>query len=376
VRPAQTAFLKGLNFLKAYEFEKAVTAFKDAKSLDTSLTSSADYQIGTAYVKMSKFERAKEMFENIIVANPDADISLFATKYVDAIDQKMERERPLHLGLRFAFEYDSNVVLKPSDTAIVTNITDKDDTRQVWDFQGDYTVRSPHNFYNLKTGYRLRINKQNDFGKYDMITNYFSTQSNFSFNKVLVSFPISYAHTIVDEKNYLSTVTVANLNNFLYAKSRIVQLGIIYKFEDFLRPPFGDENREGNELMGTGGLFWFFADNDGFVNLKYTVSKDWAEGVNWQYWGNRCTGSLLVPFWKKFKFNLQGDVFLQFFDNVNTFFDKRRRDQVYSLSSLLSCEVFKNIDIQFQYTYVNDQSNINLYQYDRHVVSGGVQYRF
>ncbi|NQT22314.1 MAG: DUF2860 family protein [Candidatus Omnitrophica bacterium] len=377
VRPAQAAFLKGLTLLKADEYEGAVSAFKDAKSLDDSLTQSANFQIGICYMKWKKVESARQFFENIVIANPDADISVHAGRYVEALERKIEREQPLHLKLRFAFEYDTNVVLKPADTAIVTNITDQDDTRQVWDFRGDYTVKSPNDFATLKTGYALRISKQNDFGRYDMVINHFSTQSNFSFDKILVTFPVNYTHTVVDEKNYLSAVTAGNVNNIILARSQMAQLGIIYKFEDFLRPPFGAENREGNELMGTGGYFWFFAKNEGFFNIRYTISKDWAEGNNWQYWGNRATAVLLVPFWERFTFNLQGDCFFQFFDNINTVYGKKRKDQVYSLNSLLSYEIIKDtVELQLQYTYVNDQSNINIYKYDRQVVSCGVQYRF
>ncbi len=376
VRPAQAAFLKGLILLKAAEYEDAIKAFEDAKSLDAQLTQSADYQIGIAYIRLNKFENAKGIFEDIVSLDPHADIAEYASTYIDAIERKLEREKPLNLSLRFAFEYDSNVLLKPGDTALVTRITDEDDTRQVYDFKGDYTFRAPDNPLTLKTAYNLRISKQNDFGRYDTIINNFTAQPNLSLDNVLVTFPVNYSHTIVDEKNYLSAVALGNINNILLTNSQMVQLGGIYKYKNYLRPPYGDEDRTGNELIGTGGLFHFFAKNKGFLSLRYSFNKDWTEGNNWEYFGNKISAGILIPFWKLFNFNLQGEVFLQHFNNIHTVYGKKRNDQSYSVSSLLSCEIIENTELQFQYTYVNSQSNLNIYEYDRHIMSGAVQYKF
>ena len=376
IRPAQAAFLKGLTLIKSEEYQDAVKAFEDAKSLDKELTQSCDYQIGMAYLKMKKFDAARDIFKGIIVLDPNTDIAQYADKYVDAIDRKLEREKPLHLALKFAFEYDSNVVLKPNDTSFVTQIEKEHDTREVWDFNGDYTLRSPSNFLSLKTGYGLRFAKHNDFGRYDYLSNSFSVQPNIALERVLVTFPTNYIHTIVDEKNYVSQVSTGNMNNILLDKSLMAQLGILYKHKDYLRPPFGNEDRTGNELTGTSGLFWFFAGNEGVVSLRYSLNKDWTKGNNWEYWGNRFSGGALIPVWDKMKLNLQGDIFLQNFNNTNTIFDQRRCDQVYSLSSQLSYEIVKNVEVQFQYTYVNDRSNVGIYQYDRHIFSSAVQCKF
>jgi len=376
VRPAQAAFLKGLTLVKAEEFEAAVEAFSDAKKLDPQFAQLADYQIGIAYVKMDKIDEAGDAFKNIIALDPHTDIAEYATRYLDAIDKKREREKPLKLTFRSAFEYDSNVLLKPGDTSLVTQITDQDDTRQVYELKADHTLRAPDKRFSLKSSYGIRYSKQNDFGRFDIVSNSFSLQPSISLKKIRFSFPISYNHTIVDEKNYLSAVSARNLNNIILGKSQMAQVGILYKRKDYLRPPFGDEDRTGNELIGIGGLFWFFANNEGFVSLRYSANKDWTKGANWDYWGNKVSAGLLVPFWERFKFNAQGEVYLQEYENVHTLLDDRRRDQVYSASSLLSYEFIKNAEIQSQYTYVNQRSNIGLYQYDRHIVSVAIQYKF
>lgn len=376
VRPAQAAFLKGLTFFKNGEYEQAIASFKDAKSLDVEFTQSADYQIGIAYLRLLRLEEAKGVFKELIVLDPHTDIAAYAEQYIDAIERKIERERPLHMSLRFAFEYDTNVLLKPSDTALVTEITDEDDTRQVLDFKGDYTFRSQDNALSLKTGYGFRFSKQNDLGRYDTVSNNFSIQPNISLEKFLVTFPANYTHTIVDEKNYLSAVAAGNVNNIIFGKSQMGQLGIVYKYKDYLRPTSTDEDRTGNELIGTGGLFWFFLKNEGFIGLRYSCNKDWTEGDNWEYLGHKATATLLMPFFERFKLNVNGDVYLQDYDNTHTVYNKKREDEVYTISSSLSYEIIDNVELQCRYTWIDNQSNLNIYDYNREIISGAIQYKF
>ena len=376
VRPAQAAFLKGLTLLKNAEYEEAISSFKDAKDLDPDYTQSADYQLGIAYLRLKRFSDARDAFRDLVVLDPHTDIAAYAERYIEAIDRKIEKEKPFHMSLRFAFEHDSNVLLKPSDTALVTGITDEDDTRQVWDLKGDYTFRSQDNIFSLKTGYGFHISKQNDFGRYDVISNNFNAQPSISLEKMLMTFPVNYSHSIVDEKNYLSAIAAGNVNNFLLGDSYMGQLGMVYKYKDYLRPTFINEDRTGDELMGVVGLFWFFLKREGFLGVRYSCNKDWTDGDNWEYTGHKATATFLLPFLEKFKFNVNGEIFLQDYDNTHTIFNVKREDKVYTISTSLSYEIIENVELQFKYIHVDNQSNIGLYDYERDIISGAIQYKF
>ena len=113
IRPAQAAFLKGLTLVKAKEYDGAIIAFNDAKSLNIELTQSADYQIGICYLKQDKYTIAKDMFEDILVFDPHTDIAAYSQRYLDAIDQRSRAFSPFHMRVKLGFEYDSNVLLKP-----------------------------------------------------------------------------------------------------------------------------------------------------------------------------------------------------------------------------------------------------------------------
>jgi hypothetical protein len=60
----------------------------------------------------------------------------------------------------------------------------------------------------------------------------------------------------------------------------------------------------------------------------------------------------------------------------NTYFEQKRRDDIYTVSCALLYGIVKNTDIIFQYNYYRNQSNIALYDYTREVYGLGVEYRF
>jgi len=377
IRPAQSKFLKGLTCQKSGEYEEAVQAFKDAADLDDRLKQSANYQIGVCYLRMKNLDQAKDIFKEAFALDPNSEIGNYANRYIDAIDRKQEVQRPFHFSARTAFEYDSNVVLQPDNTAVITGVSDKDDTREVYDIKGDYTFRTEDNFASLKTGYNFHVSKENDLGRYDVVANSFNAQGNLSYEKVLVTFPVNYNHNIVDDKNYLSTVTAGNVDNIMVTTTQMAQIGALYKYNDYLRAPFiEDEGRSGNELFAIAGWYWFFNQNKGFVNIRYTMDRNWADGTNWEYWGHKVGLGVLYPITDKFKASIMNEIFFQDFDNKNTLFDKYRTDQTYSICPGISYEVMKNFEIQFNYTYVNERSTVNIYQYDRHVVSIGAEFKY
>ena len=150
-----------------------------------------------------------------------------------------------------------------------------------------------------------------------------------------------------------------------------------YQKNDFSRAPIiPEEDRDSNYYAGGLGWYHFFAENKGFFGLHYQLNKDDTKGIDWEYLGNKFDATVLFPFMKKFRASLAGEVFLQDFDNTHAIFDVKRRDQIYTVSTMLGYNFWKSAELQFRYTYVNDNSNIAVYDYDRSIYSLGIEYKF
>ena len=110
--------------------------------------------------------------------------------------------------------------------------------------------------------------------------------------------------------------------------------------------------------------------------MRYGANRDWTVGSNWNYIGNRVTAAVLVPVLDKFNWTVSGDMFFQGFTRTNTIANICRKDQVYTISTLLAYKIYKDSEIQAQYTYVKDDSNLSIYSYNRNVTSIGVEIKF
>ena len=376
IRPAQIAFLKGLILLKEDDCEGAIASFKNAKALDRSMRQPADYQIAMCHLKSGKLTAAKKAFEQVVIVNPGSNMANFANEYMDAIERRRETTKPLKLSFGVAWQYDDNVVLKPDDSSLVTAVADKGDSREVYTADIEYDKRLGK-YFGIKGQYLCYLAKQNDLGFYDTFSNTFALQPSIYFENSLLTFPATYNHTSVNDKAYLSTPSVSAIYNLMVGDANMGQAYLTYQYKDFLwEPSTLDEDRDGNNFGGGIGWYLFFAGNKGFLNLRYGLNREWTSGDNWEYIGNRATATLLIPVIDKLNATVSGDVYFQDFTKTHTVYSVHRRDRVYTLSTLLAYKFFKDSEIQLQYTFINDDSNISIYDYTRNIYSVGVEVKF
>ncbi len=379
VRPAQTAFLRGLVQTKEGKNSEAIKSFTQAKDLDRGLTQVCDYQIGLAYAKGQSYSDAHRAFQEVMALDPNSDISAYADEYSKALDKRAKADKPLHLTAGFFTEWDTNVVLRPGETNTADDIGNEGDFREVVTAGADYTQKFSDAF-RLKYGYDLYYANQTDLNDFDVNSHTFTLAPSYNTQNVSYSIPLQYNLTLVDSNElFLSSVTITPQANFKITDRQIGQVGIKFQEKDYYAKIIdGSEDRDGFRVAPGIGWFYLFPEDKGSVGLRYEFDIDNTDGQNWDYAGNRITPSVQfkVPYVPKLKCTLASDLYFQSFRHNNIFFNEKREDQSYTLSSLLSYELTSHFDLQFRYTYVNHKSNIPIYEYDRHVFSTGVVAKF
>jgi hypothetical protein len=300
----------------------------------------------------------------------------FANTYMDAINRREEAMKPFRASIGEYWQYDTNVVLNPSGGNVATNITDSFDTREVTTAMAEYTHRFNEK-YDVKAQYFFYWAKENNLGFYDTISNTFVLQPEMNFKTGQLSMPITYNLTRVNDKAYLSSPGVAGVYNQMAGNHNMWQLNIRYAYKDYMwDPSTEDEDRTGNDFGGGIGWYYFFMNNKAFFNLRYGVLKEWTVGTNWNNWENNVNATVLMPIMDKLTLTVSGNLSAQLYDNSNTIFGVYRKDQVYTLSALAAYKFWKDSEIQLQYTYVNDSSNISVYSYTRMIYSAGAEIKF
>lgn len=202
-------------------------------------------------------------------------------------------------------------------------------------------------------------------------------QPSFYYEDSLLSFPVTFNHTLVDERSYLSSPSVSALYNFMVGDTNMGQATLKYGYKNFLwTPSTPDEDRDSSNLSSSFGWYYFFANKKGFLNLRYALNKEWTEGNNWEYLGNNINATLLVPVSDRLNWTVSGGTYFKDFSNTHTVFGTKRDDDVHTVTTMLAYKFHEDNELQFQYTYVKDKSNLSVYEYDRNIFSTGVQLKF
>src|SRR4030067_2608322 len=141
IAPAQAAFLKGLVLLKQGKNTEAIESFKKSKSTDNKLAASADYQIGVANLQEGRLSDAREIFKEIIVRDPNSNLSQFANQYIEAITRRLKEERPFRVSVGLEHQYDDNVLLKPGESAAAAGITNAAGRSSIRRITAEYSPR-------------------------------------------------------------------------------------------------------------------------------------------------------------------------------------------------------------------------------------------
>lgn len=376
LKSAQTVFLKGLILSKLGKNPEAIESFQKAKSLDEKLTASADYQIAMVNLQDGRLNEARDILKEIVIRDPNADIAQFANQYIDAITKRLKEARKFKFAAGIQYQNDSNVILKPSDATVAGNITGESDSSGIATLRGEYTpkLRAPYNF---KAQYSFYQNLHNRLKIYDVQSHSINLVPGSNLPGGSITLLTGYNYTLVDNNNYLQTITLSPAYTFIINKIQFIQTSIKYQSKDYLKTPANsDEDRDGANY--NGGISWFYliSGNNGFLNMRYEFDKEDTAGKNWIYSGNKLGLSLLYPIMEKLNLNAGGEMYLQGFENIHTTFNKKRDDKLYNLNTMLTYRIYEDVDIQLQYIYMQADSNISVYGYNKNMLTLGIEARF
>lgn len=386
VNPPQVAFIKGLVLLKQGENLEAIESFKKAKSLDETLTQAANYQIGRAYVAERRFSDAKRVFEETIIVAPETDLASLTKVTLDTIERRLWEERPWRNTLSVGHQIDWNVVLNPHDPTF-WQIAEDYDNRDVYSLRSEYSPRLGGPF-DIRAEYSLYLARQYKLEKYNINSHSWTLIPSYDLKTrmlglpAILSFPVSYNHIWVHADSYLRAIVMGPTLSFMISKSQIGRISATYQRKEFPQPPplgLVDEDRDAHTAVVSAN--WSYFIKKGFLSAKYEYWNEETDGTNWSFTGHKIGMAFFtpisIPYIGEIKSYLSAEGFFQKYDHNHTIYDKRRRDGIFTLSTLFAREIYRNLDFQCQYAYTRDNCNVAVYDFDgKHIVGWGLEYRF
>lgn len=377
--PAKIAFLKGLILLKAGENREAVAAFERAKTLDKNLAQPADIQIAMGYMNEMALEKAREKFKAAVQYDPQSDLAAFARRYQDMVEKRLEMERPFRFTLGVFGQYDTNVVLKPSDSSLAPDITGEGSRLMANTFQVDYVPKLDGPWlFNAQYAFYNTLHDRFSTS-HDIIANSILLAPGYGFGTSALNLSLRYSHSMVrgpSYKKYLQSLNVGPLYRRLLPNNQIMELFAGYRVEEYFQPPLvPEEDRDSEGLDAYLSWIWLFRPG-AFFNLKYEFIDRDTDGMNWENHGHRFSLNLALPLREKLQLQLGGEAFFEDYGITHTVFGVDREDSSYTGLAGLAWEFRKNTTLVLQYTHTRADSNVAIYDYERELYSLGIEYRF
>ncbi|MEK6532150.1 MAG: tetratricopeptide repeat protein [Deltaproteobacteria bacterium] len=376
IEPANTAFLKGLALAGLGSFDEAVESFEKSKALDEGLRRTADFQIASVRLKQGRLKEAENAFREIVLKDPNADIAQFAKQYAEDISKRIKEGRPYNITAGLQYVFDSNVILKPTDSTVAGDITDESDSGAVVTLRGEYTpeLNGP---VRLKAQYSLYNLKYFDLSTHDVQSHTFSAVPYYNLANGLLSLVGSYNYTLVSGSGYVHGLTLSPTYQFTVKERNMIQASVRFAAKDYIKAPLtDDEDRDSTEAGIDLSWHYFLTQNRGFLTASLGYASSSAQGVNWGYTGARMSVGVFYPLKERLNLNAGIEANLQDFADTHTAFNVKRADETYSLNALLSYNLLENLDLLAQTSYTAGNSNIAVYEYNKYTISTGIDYRF
>lgn len=375
-KSASIAYVKGMVLLRKGKNGEAIDSFKKAKSIDPKLTQSADYQIGLASLKDGRLDEAKEVFKEIILRDPNADIAQFARQYIDSISARLKAEREFKVTADLLYQYDDNVLLKPGDTSVAADITNEADSATVVILRAEYAPKLPGRAV-LKTQYSLYSITHWELASHDVMSHTVTIAPGYNADFGSLSALMSYNYTTVDDFKYLQTYSLTPTFQFPTGRGHFASLFLKAQKKEYIKPAFArDEDRDSDEWGAGASWYYLLAQNKGLFNLSYAFNHEDTHGTNVQYIGNKLDAGLTYPVTSAATFNFGCGAFHQDFEDPHTAFKIVRKDKIYTVNSSLSYAITEDVDARIQYAYMRGESNLAVYDYTKNVYSAGIEARF
>ncbi len=388
VMPAQIAFLKGLVLQKEGNNTEAIAQFEKAQRLDSSLKQAAEFQIALCCVKARKLAEAKERFQAAVIANPQSDLATFARRYQDLVDERLFVERPFRFTVGLFGQYDSNVILKPDETAFAGGITNESSPVFMPSFRVDYVpILEGPGLFSAQYAFVSNFHENNST-THDLTGNTISLTPGYNFGRSALNFNLSYSHFALHGTRYMENITYGPLYRFLVNDRNILEVFAGYSIKNYFHdipPPDYENDRDAEGLNAYVSWVWLFR-KDSFFNLRYEFIEENTDGIRYDNQGHRVSANAIIPVLTDLKLQLSAAYFRQdyryqvnypefiggFFVNV----PKERRDDNYSGSIGLTWEMTRNTNIIVQYSRTENDSNDETSEYTRDLYTAGVEFKF
>lgn len=374
---AQAEFLLAVAALREERYEEARAGFERARTADPTLSTAASYYLGVADYRAGHTASARARFAAVAEQSPESDLGREAAAFVAAIDGADGSGATVYAGL--SLQYDSNVVLAPAGGLGDPAISDESDGR---------VALSAGGAYQLYRGDRSKVSVGYDFYQdFHFELTDFNVQNHrpslvaiHDFGLLQGAFATQYDFYLLDDANWLHSVTASPMLVWPQRDFGRLEAYIRFQWREYTQSRFEILNgyntagglRQVIGLGAPGRLLWGSFEVD-------SQDSNATNGELYEYTGiqTELLLSWLLP-WAvtseigyRFRYENYADASAAFVPA-----GAERRDDEHRLGAVLRRDLTEMLSLVAAWVGTWNESNKDDFEYDRHIVSLGVELRY
>jgi tetratricopeptide (TPR) repeat protein len=378
-------YYEGLAAADRQSFDQASEKFLRAGKLDPEFGQDPHYQRGAELYAQGKAEQAAAEFQSAVRAGSSAPIQPKPALGASLLSPSKRWSASFGTSL----QYDSNVVLLPGGVSApggATGISRKDDFRMAFNGAAEYRMFQNETWTigaggGLYKSFHFRLS---DFDVLDVAPTLYAQRQ---IGSMQLRFQYILDYVTVGGDPYLLSNALQTALTVPQSDRSFTQAFVRYQYKDFktfrddqLGAPI-NQTRDGVNWMLGAMQYLTFAENRGQVRAGYIFDTDRTGGevtqfgrpthADWSYTGHRFSTGVAYRPMEATRLDLALDYYRQNYDSANSFSPSGavRKDNVIFLTGTAVRDLNAWLWVAFQYSFTRDQSNVEVFDYTRHIVS-------
>ena len=245
----------------------------------------------------------------------------------------------------------------------------------------EYNLEAPGPFA-LLANYAYFQNFHPRLPQYDLLSNTFGLTPTYQFQNARFSLPFTFNYTDVQYAKYFTAFDLdPTYLHFVTPNVGLEVAGILNRQYYWFPISFPQDDRSGRNVGGSLGLYYFFKNQQGFLLSRFSYVHDFTDGTNWDNTSYRLLLTALYPITPRLKVSAFLDMFLQpynfrFYEASPPSYDDKRDDKNLITGVTVAYEIYKGLEANIHYYFIRDDSNIAIYNYNRHLAGVQLTYRY
>lgn len=359
----------GISLYNLKQYREALGYFVAASDMSPTIKANGFYYAGICSMRLGELTQAVERLEYVKDHADSEMLRGHAVKWLGAIEKQKQKLKPYSLYVKLGYQYDSNVTLDPLNQDLVSN---EDDFATVGYFSGSYNVINRSDFI-LGAGYNHYQSWHNQLEQYDLIGSTGNFYAKYSLGPVTLSLNYFPQYYWMDKESYLRRHQFMPALTWWITRDLATRFSYSYYDNDY----FQDDGRDGHTDEPALNLYYFFANQKGFLFAGGAYEDHTTVSPDREYNQARGWAGLSVTLPWKLTLTATGLYYAKNYANKDSVFGIRREDDRLDGTFSLSRTLFFNwLSLVVDYSFTKNNSNIDVYEYRRHMTTLSLSAKF